>query len=166
MSATLRPMTTVALPSAAPRIRRVTRVHARPFGAISLFLAATGILGLTSLCYVWESGQATRAALNIQARQAQLWTLENQTAALRSRIANLTSDGAVMQAARTQYGMTMPPDTSSTQQIVVPGPVITTYVADPVAPRVATVNAHLSTTDAAVTSWWQQAWVALYTLLR
>ena len=165
MSATPRTIRTVALPSA-PRMRRVARVRRRPFGTISLFLAATGILGLTSLCYVWESGQATTAALNIQVLQSQLLSKENQTAMLRSRVANLTSDGVVMQAARTKYGMIMPPDTSSMQQITVPGPVITHRVVVPASPHVATATTHVAATDAAVTSWWQQAWVALYKLLQ
>jgi cell division protein FtsB len=147
-------------------MRRVARVRRRPFGTISLFLAATGILGLTSLCYVWESGQATTAALNIQVLQGQLLNAENQTAALRSRVANLTSDGVVMQAARTKYGMIMPSDTSSMQQITVPGPVITHRVVVPASPHVATATTHVAATDAAVTSWWQQAWVALYKLLQ
>jgi hypothetical protein len=160
-------MRPVVLP-AAPRIRRVARVNARPFGTISLFLAATAILGLTSLCYLWQSGQATAAGLHIQTLQAELWSAENQTAALRSRIANLTSDGVVMQAAHDKYGMTMPPDTSSMQQISIPGPVITKVVVVPApahaASRRATVR--LAATDAAVTSWWQDAWVALYKLLQ
>lgn len=168
MSATPRTMRAVALPSA-PRVRRVVRVHARPFGTISLFLAATGILGLTSLFYVWQSGQATSAGLRIQAKQVELWSAENQTAALRSRIANLTSDGAVMQAARTTYGMTMPADTSTMQQIGIPGRVITRVVVVPAPPRrsaSATTSVKVTATDSAITSWWQEAWVALYQSLR
>ena len=62
-SAATRPKVTVTVTMpAAPRLRRTTR----PFGTISLFLAATGILGLTSLCYLWQAGQATAAAMHIQ----------------------------------------------------------------------------------------------------
>jgi hypothetical protein len=62
--------------------------------------------------------------------------------------------------------MIMPSDTSSMQQITVPGPVITHKVIVPASPHVTTATTHVAATDAAVTSWWQQAWVALYKLLQ
>jgi hypothetical protein len=44
--------------------------------------------------------------------------------------------------------------------------VITHRVVVPASPHVATATTRVAATDAAVTSWWQQAWVALYKLLQ
>jgi cell division protein FtsB len=161
MSVTPRTLRAVTLP-AAPRLRRTPR----PFGTISLFLAATGILGLTSLCYLWQAGQATAAAMRIQALTAQLQGAENQRLQLESQVAQLTSDATVMQVAATQYGMSMPADPSTVHQIDVPGPVVTKVVAVPAPVRSSGVRLGVGTTDVVVTSWWQEAWVALYKLLR
>ena len=162
MSATPRTLRAVTMP-AAPRVQRATRRHTRPFGTMSLFLAATGILGLTSLCYLWQAGQATAAAMHIQALTAQLQSTQNQWLQLQSQVAQLRSAATVLEVATTTYGMSMPADPSTVRQISVPGPV---------APRVVAVPAHgagvhlgVAATDAAVTSWWQEAWVALYKLL-
>jgi cell division protein FtsB len=147
---------------AAPRLRRTPR----PFGTISLFLAATGILGLTSLCYLWQAGQATAAGMRIQALTSQLQSAQNQRLQLESQVAQLTSDATVIQVASTKYGMSMPADPSTVHQIDVPGPVVTKVVAAPAPVRSAGVRLGVGATDAAVTSWWQAAWVALYRLLR
>ena len=160
MSATPRTLRAVTMP-AAPRLRRTPR----PFGTISLFLAATGLLGLTSLCYLWQAGQATAAAMRIQALTSQLQGAENQRLQLESQVAQLTSDATVMQVAATKYGMSMPADPSTVHQIDVPGPVVTKVVA--VAPvRSSGVRLGVGTTDVVVTSWWQEAWVVLHKLLR
>ncbi|HKO23866.1 MAG TPA: hypothetical protein VJY65_03905 [Chloroflexota bacterium] len=161
MSVTPRTLRAVTLP-AAPRLRRTPR----PFGTISLFLAATGILGLTSLCYLWQAGQATAAAMRIQALSAQLQGAENQRLQLESQVAHLTSEATVMQVAATKYGMSMPADPSTVHQIDVPGPVVTKVVAVPAPVRSSGVRLGVGTTDVVVTSWWQEAWVALYKLLR
>jgi hypothetical protein len=161
MSVTPRTLRAVTMP-AAPRLRRTPR----PFGTISLFLAATGILGLTSLCYLWQAGQATAAAMHIQALTSQLQSAENQRLQLESQVAQLTSSATVMQEASTTYSMSMPADPSTVHQIDVPGPVVTKVVAVPAPVRSVGVRLGVGATDAAVTSWWQEAWVALYKLLR
>ena len=161
MSVTPRTLRAVTMP-AAPRLRRTPR----PFGTISLFLAATGILGLTSLCYLWQAGQATAAAMRIQTLSAQLQSAQNQWLQLESQVARLKSEATVMQVATTTYGMSMPADPSTVHQIDVPGPVVTKVVAVPAPVRSAEVRLGVGTTDVAVTSWWQEAWVALYKLLR
>ena len=161
MSVTPRTLRAVTMP-AAPRLRRTPR----PFGTISLFLAATGILGLTSLCYLWQAGQATAAAMHIQALTSQLQSAENQRLQLESQVAQLTSSATVMQEASTTYSMSMPADPSTVHQIDLPGPMVTKVVAVPAPVRSAGVRLGVGTTDAAVTSWWQEAWVALYKLLR
>jgi cell division protein FtsB len=160
MSVTPRTLRAVTLP-AAPRLRRTPR----PFGTISLFLAATGILGLTSLCYLWQAGQATAAAMRIQALTSQLQSAENQRLQLESQVAQLTSDATVMQVAATTYGMSMPADPSTVHQIDVPGPVVTKVVAVPAPVRSSGVRLGVGATDVVVTSWWQEAWVALSKLL-
>ena len=161
MSVTPRTLRAVTMP-AAPRLRRTPR----PFGTISLFLAATGILGLTSLCYLWQAGQATAAAMHIQALTSQLQSAENQRLQLESQVAQLTSSATVMQEASTTYSMSMPADPSTVHQIDLPGPMVTKVVAVPAPVRSAGVRLGVGATDAAVTSWWQEAWVALYKLLR
>ena len=178
MSVTPRTLRAVTMP-AAPRLRRAPR----PFGTISLFLAATGILGLTSLCYLWQAGQATAAAMHIQTLTSQLQSTQNQWLQLQSQVAQVKSEATVMAVATTTYGMSLPADPSTVHQIDVPGPVVTKVVAVPVpwggesrtadgGRRSPTSASHLSpsalavgATDVAVTSWWQEAWVALYKLL-
>lgn len=165
MSASPRIMRAVVVPTA-PRLRRVTGVNTRPFGKFTLFLAATCILGLTSLCYVWQASQRTKAELDMNGLSAQLNTLQNANNALQTTINRLTSPPAIYQAA-IKYGMQMPSDNSTIQTIVVPGRTITKYVtiaAAPVTHQAAPVR--LATTDAAVTSWWQDAWIVVYKLLR
>jgi cell division protein FtsB len=161
MSVTPRTLRAVTLPTA-PRLRRTPR----PFGTISLFLAATGLLGLTSLCYLWQAGQATAAAMRIQALTAQLQGAENQRLQLESQVAQLTSEATVMQVAATKYGMSMPADPSTVHQLDVPGPMVTKVVAVPAPVRRSGVRLGVGTTDVVVTSWWQEGWVALYKLLR
>lgn len=165
MSATPRTMRVVSVPSA-PRFRRVTSVRPRPFGTISLFLAATGILGLTSLCYLWQAGQATSAALQIPRLNAELTSANNLTAQLQGQIDQQTSYGVVTQLARTKYGMIMPSDPSQVLPLTVQGPTVTRVVVVPTHAHAAPASVRLPATDAAVTAWWQDAWVALYKLLR
>jgi hypothetical protein len=179
MSVTPRTLRAVTMP-AAPRLRRAPR----PFGTISLFLAATGILGLTSLCYLWQAGQATAAAMHIQALTSQLQSTQTQWLQLQSQVAQLRSAATVLEVATTTYGMSMPADPSTVHQINVPGPVVTKVVAVPVpwpggrrkaeggrgtlsasASRLPPSTLAVGATDGAVTSWWQEAWVALYKLL-
>ena len=161
MSVTPRTLRAVTMPTA-PRLRRTSR----PFGTISLFLAATGLLGLTSLCYLWQAGQATAAAMRIQTLTSQLQSAQSQWLQLESEVARLKSDATVIQVASTTYGMSMPADPSTVHQIDVPGPVVTKVVAVPAPLRGAGVHLDVATTDAAVTTWWQEAWVVLYKLLR
>jgi len=161
MSVTPRTLRAVTMP-ATPRLRRTPR----PFGTISLFLAATGILGLTSLCYLWQAGQATAAAMHIQTLTSQLQSTQNQWLQLQSQVAQVKSEATVMEVATTAYGMSMPADPSTVHQINVPGPVVTKVVAVPVPVRSAGVRLGVGATDAAVTSWWQEAWVVLYKLLQ
>lgn len=166
MSASPRIMRAVVVP-AAPRLRRVTGVNTRPFGKFTLFLAATCILGLTSLCYVWQAGQRTKAELDMNDLSAQLNTLQNANNSLQTSINRLTSPLAIYQAA-IKYGMQTPSDNSTIQTIMVPGRTITKYVTVAAAPATspAATSVRLTTTDAAVTSWWQDAWIVVYKLLR
>lgn len=171
MSATPRTMRVVSVPSA-PRFRRVVTVHPRPFGTISLFLVATGILGLTSLCYLWQAGQATSAALQIPRLNADLLGANNLTAQLKTQIDQRTSFDVVTQLAMTTYGMKNPTDPSLALPLAVTGPAVMRII--PVAVAVAVpvhragvpASVRIPATDAAVTAWWQDAWVALYKLLR
>lgn len=166
MSATPRTMRVVSLPSAT-RFRRVVTVRSRPFGTISLFLAATAILGLTSLCYLWQAGQATDAALKIPSLNGAYQSANNLNAQLKAEIYNRTSFNVVTQIAKTKYGMTMPSDPSLALPISVRGGTVTRVVAAPIHAHTAPpASVRLPATDAAVTSWWQDAWVALYRLLR
>lgn len=169
MTATPRTVRPVAMPpsrfvGAQSRLRRISGVNTRPFGAISLFLAATGILGLTSLGYLTQSGQATAAALHIPELTQQLQIAQNRTAQLKSQIDQVTSSGTIMQAAK-KYGMVLPSDPSSIAQVTVPAPAVTRIVVVPTAPTHPVAHVRLSTTNVAVTSWWQDMWVALYNVM-
>lgn len=165
MSATPRTIRAVAMP-AAPRIRRVVGVHARPFGTITLFLIATTILGITSLLYVWEAGQRTAAGMVIQQRQALLQNAYNAQQDLINQINKLTSTDTVLQVATTRYHMHMPADPSTVDVMTIPQPSITRIIPMTAPARPAGVSLRVTATDAAVTSWWQDAWALLYRLLR
>jgi hypothetical protein len=104
--------------------------------------------------------------MRIQSLTSQLQSAQNQWLQLESQVARLKSDATVMQVATMKYGMSMPADPSTVHQINVPGPVVTKVVAVPVPVRSAGVRLGVGATDAAVTSWWQEAWVVLYKLLR
>lgn len=159
MTATPRIVRTVALPSA-PRLRHVAGVNARPLGKISLFLAATCILGLTALCYVWQVGQATKTAKDIQGLTLSLERARNTEVDLEEKVMALQRYSAVSTAAR-MYGM-VPIDPSKENIIHVPGPVTTVYRVSYAAPRASATIVHLPTTDATMTAWWQGLWSALY----
>lgn len=169
MTATPRTVRPVALPSphfvgARSRLRRVAGVNARPFGAISLVLAATGILGLTSIGYLTQPAGATKAALSIPFLQQQFVNAQNQRALLESQIQQLQSYGVIMQAAK-KYGMVMPSNPETIPHVTIPGPVITRVVVLRAAPVHAVTRLRLSTTNVAVASWWQDMWTALYNVM-
>ena len=161
MTATPRIVRTIALPSA-PRLRRVAGVNTRPLGKISLFLAATCILGATALCYVWQTSKAYETSYQIRRLALQLDTAKNTEADLEDQVGKLQTYSVVYTSART-YGM-VPVDPSTEHIIPVPGPVTTTYVVSngTGAPRATATGVHLSTTNATMTSWWQGLWAALY----
>ena len=165
MSAAPRTMRAVSIPSNT-RLRRVANAGVRPVGTISVFLAATAILGLTSLGYLWQSGQALKAGVRVHMMEEQLQGLDNTTKQLQSQIASLQSYGIIIQSAYTKYGMRNV-DPSIVHAVRVPAIAITRIVAVPApAAHPATTHLRLAGSDAAVTSWWQDAWVVLYGLLR
>lgn len=146
---------------AAPRIRRpVIGVTTRPLGKISLFLAATCILGLTALCYLWQTSEAIAAAHEKQVLAAQLNDVTNTQMDLLSQINALRSYGSVTSSAK-RYGMAMP-DQSTLTSITVPGHVQKQVVVVHTPPRATTTAVHLAATTSGLSAWWQDLWVALY----
>ncbi len=159
MTATPRIVRPIALPSA-PRLRRVAGVNTRPLGKISLVFAATCVLGLTALCYVWQTSKAYETSYKIGQLTMKLETARNEENNLLEQIQLLQTYGSVSSAARA-YGM-VPVDPSKENVITVPGTDTTTYVVSYGAPRASAHGVHLSTTNATMTSWWQGLWSALY----
>ncbi len=162
MSASPRTMRAVGLP-AAPSWRRASQFRVRPFGTITLFLASTCILGITSLGYVWQAGQRIAADYTLRQLNSQLLAAQNTTASLQTTVEQLQSQAE--QTAYTTYGMRSPADYSSVPVIRVAGPVIVKYVPVTVSSPATNMSVRVQTTDTAVTSWWKQVWVSLYKLL-
>jgi hypothetical protein len=149
--------------SAAPRWRQASQLSVRPFGTITLFLASTCILGITSLGYVWQAGQRIAADYTLRQLNSQLLAAQNTTAQLQTKIEQLQSQA--VQAANTTYGMRSVADYSSVPVIRIAGPLVVKYVPVTVSSPATHVSVHIQTTDTAVTSWWQHVWVSLYKLL-
>jgi len=154
---------TVALPSA-PRLRRVAGVNTRPLGKISLFLAATCVLGLTAVGYVAQAGQAEQTAYRIRDLDARLYADLNTQETLQNQIRQRQTYSAIYDSAL-KLGLTMP-DPSTAHFIPAPGPVTIKYVISYAPPRPAVRSVHVATTNAAMTSWWQGLWSALYHVTR
>jgi len=164
MTATPRIVRTVVLPSA-PRLRRVTGVNTRPLGKISLVLAATCVLGLTALGYVAQTGQAVQTSYEIQKNlNPRLAVALNTQTALLNQIRKRQTYSAIYDSAL-KLGLTMP-DPSTAHFIPAPGPVTIKYVISYAPPRPAVRSVHVATTNAAMTSWWQGLWSALYHVTR
>ncbi len=158
MTATPRIIRTVAVPSA-PRLRRVVGVNSRSVGRVSIFIAATCILGLTALCYLWQQSQAVRTAIHMPELSAEYNTAQNQQSELQGTINHLTSAGVVIAEAQ-KYGMIWNPSLTS---VSMPGETPTrTIIVHVPARAAATARVHLSTSNAAVASWWGDVWVTLY----
>jgi hypothetical protein len=162
MSASPRTMRAVTVP-VVPRWRRASHLSVRPFGTITLFLASTCILGVTSIGYVWQAGQRIAADYTLRQLNSQLLAARNTTAMLQTKVEQLQSQAG--QTAYTMYGMRSPADYSTVPIIQVPGPAVVKYVPVTVASPTKYVSVRIQTTDATVTSWWQQVWVSLYKLL-
>jgi len=162
MTATPRIVRTIALP-AAPRLRRVAGVNTRPLGKISLFLAATCVFGLTSLCYLWQTSQAVTTSYQIRDLNQQLAAARNTETELENSITSQQTYSAVYEAAR-KLGM-VPVDPSTAHFITAPGPVTVKYVVSYTPARPAARAVHVPTTNATMTSWWQGLWSALYHLM-
>ncbi len=160
MTATPRTIHARAITST-PRPRRVAGVTAtRPFGAVSLFLAATAILGATSLLFLWQTGQATTTAFNIQALSQQLIDDQNKGAILQSQAYGEKSSVQIMPVAISTYGMSLHNgDAQRTIDVPVQATIQTAGAGPaPGSGTTASASVRLSTTSASMTSWWQGLW--------
>src|SRR5262245_28124195 len=147
MSASPRAMRAVGVP-AAPRWRRASQLSVRPFGTITLFLASTCILGVTSLGYVWQAGQRIAADYTLRQLNSQLRSAQDTTARLQAKVEQLQSQAA--QTANATYGMRSVADYSSVPVIRVAGPLVVKYVPVTVSSPATHVSVRLQTTDTAV----------------
>ncbi len=165
MTATPRTIHARAITST-PRSRRVTGVTTRPFGAVSLFLAATAILGATSLLFLWQTGQATTTAFNIQSLSHRLADDQNEGALLESQAYGEKSSVQIMPAAISKYGMSLHNgDSQRTIDVPIPATIQTANTANtantvfaPDSGTTASASVRLATTSATMTSWWQGLW--------
>ncbi len=146
-----------------PRQRRVTGVTTRPFGTVSLFLAATAILGATSLLFLWQTGQATTTAFNIQALSRQLTDDQNEGAFLESQAYGEKSSVQIMPVAIKAYGMSLHNgDPQRTIDVPVQATIQTANALPAsISGTTASASVRLSTTNATMTPWWQGLWDAL-----
>jgi cell division protein FtsL len=132
-------------------------------GPVVLFIGAVLIAGMTCILYLWQQSQIVAGQQQILQLTAQLTQLRQQHSDLVAQEESLGSVTNVIEHAQ-RYGMTQSTSTSTTY--------LTLPLPAPTAPMVAqnTGGAQspviLPATNAAITSWWQNAWDSLYSLLQ
>ena len=163
---TVRAITSTGRLQRVARVARVAQVTTRPVGTISLFLVATAVLGLTSLFFLWQSGQATTTAYRIDALNTRLLSLESDRAQLQSEIYQMPAK--VLQTATTKYGMSVV-NSNVQRSIDVPAPPPAQALAQTALssglgvarPQDASVAVRLDTTNTTPGTWWQALWSGL-----
>lgn len=154
-----RTIRTVRSLTAGSRLRHVAAVQSPSFGTISVFLAATVVLGLTALFFLWQSGTGLKSEYQIQQLQVRLSSLQSAQIQLESQAAELQQKSLQLAG---RYHMSL--------YNAAPQRSITATLPTAAAPSVASAQSaaamqapiRLSTTSAATESWQQQLWTAFY----
>jgi len=137
--------------------------HRQTTGSVILFIGAVVIAGLTCVLYLWQQSQIVATQGNIRALDTQITTLTLQRNDLASQQSLMTSVTHVLSEA-VKDGMVMG-DARQVKTLRVTVSIPSTLVAQDV-PSPATSSVAFPSTNAAITSWWQDAWDGLFTLLR
>ncbi len=132
-------------------------------GSVILFIGAVVIAGLTCVLYLWQQSQIVATQGDIRTLDAKISTLTLQRNDLSSQRSLMTSVTHVLSEA-IKDGMVIG-DSRQVKTLQVPVVVPSGLVAQTVAPAGKSTVA-LPSTNAAITSWWQDAWDGLFSLLR
>jgi hypothetical protein len=134
----------------------------RQAGPVVLFIVAVLIAGMTCILYLWQQSQIVATRQDLSNLNRTLVGLQQQRDNLLAQVQSLQSvTHVVAQAGR--YGMTQG-DPRLFKRLSVSSAPHTPTVAQANPGRKTTVL--LPATNAAITSWWQDAWDGLYSLLQ
>jgi len=133
-------------------------------GPVVLFIGAVLIAGLTCILYLWEQSEIVSTQLTIRDLDTQIAMLTTQQNQLATQV-NLTQSVSQIVAEATKDGMVMA-NSSHLKQVAVEVPVFdsSSIVAQNQESQQTPVM--LPSTNAAITSWWQDAWDSLFNLVQ
>jgi hypothetical protein len=146
----------------APSVSAAVDQPRQPAGAVVLFIGAVLIAGLTCVLYLWQQSQIVANQQDIRQLDAQYTVMLAQVNDLQSQRNQLASVTNIV-AQATRLGMVQG-DPRSFKQLTVQDSGGNPLVARNEAPQPSTVV--LPATNAAITSWWQDAWDGLFNLLQ
>jgi hypothetical protein len=130
-------------------------------GPVVLFIGAVLIAGMTCILYLWQQSRIVAGQQDILQLNAQLTQLTQQRNYLLAQEDSLRSVPNIV-AHAVQYGMTQ---STPAHHMQLPAPAAPTpLVAQATGDQQPAVI--LPATNAAITSWWQDAWDSLYNLLQ
>jgi cell division protein FtsL len=135
----------------------------QPTGSVILFISAVVIAGLTCVLYLWQQSQIVATQGDIRTLDAKISALTLQRNDLASQKSFMTSVTHVLSQA-VKDGMVVG-DSRQVKTLTVAVTVPNDLVAQAV-PTPANSTVALPSTNAAITSWWQDAWDGLFSLLR
>ena len=142
----------------------VATVHQRQTtGSVILFIGAVVIAGLTCVLYLWQQSQIVATQADIRTLDAKISVMTLQRNDLASQKSVMTSVTHVLSEA-VKDGMVV----GNSRQVKTLTVAVTSpsgLVAQDV-PTAGSSSVALPSTNAAITSWWQDAWDGLFSLLR
>ncbi|HWE64501.1 MAG TPA: hypothetical protein VHB98_22530 [Chloroflexota bacterium] len=130
-------------------------------GPVILFIGAVLIAGMTCILYLWQQSQIVAGQQEILQLSGQLTQLSQQRNDLVAQEENLRSVTNVV-AHAVQYGMTQSNSTHY-MKLTAPAPAVPMVAQNTGDPQSSVI---LPATNAAVTSWWQDAWSSFYSVLQ
>lgn len=142
---------------------QISSVDARqPAGPVVLFIGAVLIAGMTCILYLWQQSRIVATRQDLDGLNRTLVVLQQQQSDLLSQTQKLSSVTHVVAEAY-KYGM-IQGDSRQFKLLSVTTITHTGLVAQANPARQTTIV--LPATNAAITSWWQDAWDGLYNLLQ
>jgi len=134
----------------------------QPVGPAVLFIVAVLIAGLTCVLYLWQQSQIVAGKQDLQQLNHTLSVLVQQRSDLEVRAQNLQSVTKVVSAAQ-QYHM-IQGNSHDLVPLTVPSIIRPSTLAQ--VPPSQQHGIILPATNAAITTWWQNAWDGLYGLMQ
>jgi cell division protein FtsL len=132
-------------------------------GTVILFIAAVLVAGITCILYLWQQGQIVATQQDIRTLDARYTALLSQKGDLAAQLSHVNAVANVV-AQASKAGMVMGDSRLlKTVDVAVPVPNMLVAQAPPAAPK---QSVALPSTNAAITSWWQDAWDGVFNLLQ